>query len=45
LAAPEDLAALEASVAADVTAAVAEAEAGPWEAVEDLLRDVHTPVA
>jgi pyruvate dehydrogenase E1 component alpha subunit len=40
-----DLAALEASVAADVAAAVAEAEAGPWEPVEDLLKDVHTPVA
>jgi pyruvate dehydrogenase E1 component subunit alpha len=39
-----DLAALEASVAADVAAAVAEAEAGPWEPVEDLLKDVHTPV-
>jgi pyruvate dehydrogenase E1 component alpha subunit len=37
-----DLAAIEAAVAADVTAAVAEAEAGPWEPVEDLLRDVHT---
>jgi pyruvate dehydrogenase E1 component alpha subunit len=40
-----DLAALEASAAADVAAAVAEAEAGPWEPVEDLLKDVHTPVA
>jgi hypothetical protein len=39
-----DLAALETSVAADVAAAVADAEAGPWEPVEDLLRDVHTPV-
>ncbi|MEX2146878.1 MAG: thiamine pyrophosphate-dependent enzyme, partial [Candidatus Rokuibacteriota bacterium] len=37
------LAALEASVAAEIAAAVAEAEAGPWEPVEDLLRDVHTP--
>jgi pyruvate dehydrogenase E1 component alpha subunit len=43
--ADSDLAALEASVAAEVTAAVAEAEAGPWEPVEDLLKDVHTPVA
>ncbi len=40
-----DLAALETSVNADVAAAVAEAEAGPWEPVEDLLKDVHTPVA
>ena len=40
-----DLAAVEASVNADVAAAVAEAEAGPWEPVEDLLKDVHTPVA
>jgi pyruvate dehydrogenase E1 component alpha subunit len=38
-----DLAALEASVAAEVAAAVAEAEAGRWEPVEDLLKDVHTP--
>jgi pyruvate dehydrogenase E1 component alpha subunit len=36
------LAALEAAVAAEVAASVAEAEAGPWEPVEDLLRDVHT---
>ena len=43
--ADDDLAALEASVAAEVAAAVAEAEAGAWEPVEDLLRDVHTPVA
>ena len=42
LLADADLGALEASVAADVEAAVAEAEAGPWEPVEDLLRDVHT---
>jgi pyruvate dehydrogenase E1 component alpha subunit len=40
-----DLAALEAAVGADVAAAVAEAEAGAWEPVEDLLKDVHTPVA
>jgi pyruvate dehydrogenase E1 component alpha subunit len=37
-----DLAAVEASVAVEIEAAVAEAEAGPWEPVEDLLRDVHT---
>jgi TPP-dependent pyruvate/acetoin dehydrogenase alpha subunit len=35
---------LEAGVAAQVTEAVAAAEAGPWEPVEDLLKDVHTPV-
>ncbi len=37
-----DLAALEHAVAAEVDAAVAEAEAGPWEPVEDLLKDVYT---
>jgi pyruvate dehydrogenase E1 component alpha subunit len=39
-----DLAALEASVATEIAEAVAEAEAGPWEPVENLLTDVHTPV-
>jgi pyruvate dehydrogenase E1 component alpha subunit len=39
-----DRAALEEAVAAEVAEAVAFAEAGPWEPVEDLLRDVHTPV-
>ncbi len=39
-----DLAAIEASVAAEVDAAVATAEAGPWEPVEDLTKDVYTPV-
>lgn len=39
-----DLAELEASVASEVAAAVAFAEAGPWEPVVDLLKDVHTPV-
>ena len=38
-----DLAAIERSVAAEVDAAVAEAEAGSWEPVEDLLKDVYTP--
>ncbi len=42
---PADLAAVEASVAAEVAEAVAIAEAGPWEPVEDLTKDVHTPVA
>jgi pyruvate dehydrogenase E1 component alpha subunit len=37
-----DLDAVEASVAAEVAAAVAEAEAGPWEPVEDLVKDVYT---
>ncbi|HEX9818634.1 MAG TPA: pyruvate dehydrogenase (acetyl-transferring) E1 component subunit alpha [Methylomirabilota bacterium] len=37
-----DLAAMETSVAAEVDAAVAEAESGPWEPVEDLLKDVYT---
>jgi pyruvate dehydrogenase E1 component alpha subunit len=38
-----DLSALEQDVAAAIAAAVAEAEAGPWEPVADLLKDVHTP--
>jgi pyruvate dehydrogenase E1 component alpha subunit len=42
LLADEELAALEADVGVEVEAAVAEAEAGPWEAVEDLTRDVYT---
>jgi pyruvate dehydrogenase E1 component alpha subunit len=37
-----DLAALEASVGAVVAEAVRIAEAGPWEPVEDLTRDVYT---
>jgi pyruvate dehydrogenase E1 component alpha subunit len=39
----EDDLGLEASVAAEVAASVAFAEAGPFEPVEDLLKDVHTP--
>ena len=39
-----DLAEIEASVVAEVDAAVALAEAGPWEAVEDLTKDVYAPV-
>ena len=35
---------IERTVAAEVAEAVAFAEAGPWEPVEDLLKDVHTPV-
>jgi len=38
-----DVATLERDVAAEIAAAVAEAEAGPWEPVTDLLKDVHTP--
>ena len=38
-----ELAAIEAEVAGRVEAAVAAAEAGPWEPVEDLLLDVTTP--
>lgn len=40
-----DIAALEAKVAAEVTAAVAFAEAGTWEPVAGLLNDVYTPRA
>ena len=41
---PSALAAdLEADVAAEIAQAVAFAEAGTWEPVEDLTRDVHTP--
>jgi len=39
----EEFLALDARVAAEVAAAVAFAEAGSWEPVEDLLKDVHTP--
>ncbi|MCC6223659.1 MAG: pyruvate dehydrogenase (acetyl-transferring) E1 component subunit alpha [Thermoleophilia bacterium] len=38
-----DVAAIEAEAVARVEAAVAAAEAGPWEPVEDLLLDVTTP--
>lgn len=40
----ESLAGLDARVGAEVTGAVAFAEAGSWEPVEDLTKDVHTPV-
>ncbi len=39
----EEFLALDARAAAEVAAAVAFAEAGTWEPVEDLLKDVHTP--
>jgi pyruvate dehydrogenase E1 component alpha subunit len=38
-----DLEALERVVAAEIDEAVAFAEAGPWEPVEDLTKDVYTP--
>jgi pyruvate dehydrogenase E1 component alpha subunit len=37
-----DLASIEADVASEVDEAVRCAEAGPWEPVEDLTRDVYT---
>lgn len=40
-----DLAAIESQVAAEVDGAVAFAEAGPWEPVEDLTKDVCTITA
>jgi pyruvate dehydrogenase E1 component alpha subunit len=42
---PGEVAALEQEVEAEVAAAVAEAEAGPWEPVEDLTRHVYADVA
>jgi TPP-dependent pyruvate/acetoin dehydrogenase alpha subunit len=41
----DDLAAMEADVAAQVTKAVDFAEQSAWEPVEDLLKDVYTQVA
>jgi pyruvate dehydrogenase E1 component alpha subunit len=38
-----DWAAMEADVIAEIDRAVAVADAGPWEPVEDLTRDVYTP--
>ena len=38
-----DVVAIETSVAAEVEDAVRFAEAGPWEPVEDLTKDVYTP--
>jgi pyruvate dehydrogenase E1 component alpha subunit len=40
----EDLATLERDVEGEIADAVAQAESGTWEPVEDLLKDVHTPV-
>jgi TPP-dependent pyruvate/acetoin dehydrogenase alpha subunit len=38
------LAELESAIAAELDEAIAIAEAGPLEPVEDLTKDVHTPV-
>jgi TPP-dependent pyruvate/acetoin dehydrogenase alpha subunit len=38
----QDLAKIEAAIAAEIDEAVAFAEAGPWEPVEDLTKDVYT---
>jgi len=43
LLADADVTAIDAAVGAEIDAAVAAAEAGPWEPVEDLTRDVYTP--
>jgi TPP-dependent pyruvate/acetoin dehydrogenase alpha subunit len=43
LLADADWKALESSVATEISDAVAAAEAGSWEPVEDLLKDVYTP--
>jgi pyruvate dehydrogenase E1 component alpha subunit len=39
----EEKAGIEAAVGAEIAEAVAFAEAGPWEPVEDLTKDVYTP--
>lgn len=41
----QDLQHLEDSVAEEIREAIETAEAGPWEPIEDLLKDVHTPVS
>ncbi|TAJ22506.1 MAG: pyruvate dehydrogenase (acetyl-transferring) E1 component subunit alpha [Nitrospirae bacterium] len=38
----DDLARMEAAIAAEIADAIAFAEAGPWEPVEDLTKDVYT---
>ncbi len=38
-----DVEAIEENVRREISEAVAFAEAAPWESVEDLIRDVHTP--
>jgi TPP-dependent pyruvate/acetoin dehydrogenase alpha subunit len=44
LCSPKDRADLEVALGAEIEEAVAFAEAGPWEPVEDLTKDVCTPV-
>jgi TPP-dependent pyruvate/acetoin dehydrogenase alpha subunit len=39
----EMMAAIEADIAAEIATCTAFAEAGTWEPVEDLLKDVYTP--
>lgn len=41
----EDLDKIESAIAAEIEEAVAFAEAGPWEPVEDLTKDVYSPAA
>ena len=41
----DDLAAIESEIAAELEEAVAFAEAGEWEPLEDLTKDVYTPAA
>jgi hypothetical protein len=36
---------MEATIADEIADAVAFAEAGPWEPLEDLTKDVYTPVS
>jgi len=43
LASEEDFAKIEKRVEAEIADAVAAAEAGPWEPIEDLTKDVYTP--
>jgi len=45
LIADADVAGIEAEIATELDDAIAVAEAGPWEPVEDLTRDVYTPAA
>ena len=40
-----DVAELDAAVSDEINLAVSFAEAGTWEPVEDLLKDVYTPIA
>jgi len=40
---PDDIPKMEAAIAAEIDEAIAYAEAGHWEPVEDLVKDVYTP--